>query len=403
MTAVLAADHEYAALLAAHARRQATERLSDRYKPQVVRELRSHRLCAPERAQLVVAECMRDASVLPRYHQDDRGQNNAVKGIHVLAPAGAYSKIPVWQSRQHWLESVVPRVLALHEADRKRFRFSADLFMRWARVKSGYALHRTGRQCIVRPKVLASTLGVSERSVKKMNEFARLVGLEQVVLEGRMLNVEETHYCRASGSRQRGLATEVALTIPAGIYPQAVSSEPTCFTPTSGQVVTTKPLRKSVVLRGLTAKKKEPAPPALRQKRARTSHPAMKLARELAQRVVWLSGEQPGRMAPALTRFAAAGWTAEDVALAIDDANTRRQIAAPTQATIRTRPAVVLAALLRQLDVDADQPSKFEPTPTPPSRRRAWCDDCADTPGWVKDSDGAWWACEHSGGDEPAF
>jgi len=330
------------------------------------RTLRTHRVCADEHRQIVLRDCLRDHTLLPRWHQDDRYDENAHRGIHVLAPAGAYSRIPVWSNRSHWLQVVVPAALSENEALRRQRRFSADLFMRWARVKAAYADPATGRRCIVRPKQLASVLGVTQRQVQILNRFARDIGLEKVVLEGRMLTADETDHCRKLGSKQRGLATEVALTVPRRRYPQAASTSPTCFTPTSGTTDSYKSTSKPVSLHGLTAKKKGPAPPALRQKAAKPRHPAMQLARDLTTRLPWLSGEQPGRLAPALTRFAAAGWTADDVATALDDANTRRQIAAPTTATIRTRPAVVLATLLRQLDIDADQPSKYDSTPAEP-------------------------------------
>lgn len=330
-------------------------------EPPLAVVLRIHRTCAPEHRDIVLRECLRDRSVLPRYHQEDRGRANAVRGIHVAAPEGAYARIPVWTSRAHWLQIVVPAVLAANEPLRKKMRVSAELVHQWARVKSGYAEARTGRRCIVRPMTLASVLGVTERHVERLNAFARKVGLEKVVLEGRMLNVDEVVHCRQRGSRQRGLATEVALAAPSNLFPQEMNCDPSWVTPSSGTDASLNTNCKTSSLHGLTAKKKEPAPPARRQKRPRSRHPAMKLARELSTKLAWLSGEQPGRLAPALTRFAAAGWTADDVIIALADADKRRQIASPTAATIRTRPAIVLASILRQLDTDTDQPSKYDP------------------------------------------
>src|SRR5699024_10300457 len=96
----------------------------------------------------------------------------------------------------------------------KRHSVGKDLFRRWAAVKSVYAQRRSGRQCITRPKVLASTLLCKERQVQRCNAAARELGLEVCVLKGRMLTFEESTACRIRGSNQRGLSSEVALTTP---------------------------------------------------------------------------------------------------------------------------------------------------------------------------------------------
>src|SRR5699024_11095898 len=161
------------------------------------------------------ALCHTEPELLPRYHQDDRGWQNRTRGHHELAAPGAYTSILVWHGRTDWLELVVEVVIAACPEVLKKHSVGADMFRRWAALKSVYAHRRTGRRCIVRPKVLASTLLCKERQVKRCNAAARELGLEVRVSKGRMLTFEESTACRQRGSKQRGLASEVALTTPA--------------------------------------------------------------------------------------------------------------------------------------------------------------------------------------------
>jgi hypothetical protein len=347
--------------------------------PAVQLVLRTHRACAPEHAGLVRAACMRDRSVLPRWHQDDRGRANAHRGVHVAAPDGAYSAIPTWRSRNHWVTYVIPVAIALHRDVLIKHHVSPHMFREWAKVKSGYADPRTGRRCIVRPSTLARILGVDERHVQNINRAARELGLEQVVLVGRMLNAEECMGARMRGSRQRGLSTEVALT--ASLFlARAVDS----FTPTSGRATTSKSHPSNSSLHGLAAEQKGSAPPThLRERRIRLKA-ARRLASETAHAVPWLATERPARLAPALTRFANAAqpWTAQDIADAIATHSTRTGRGAIDPASIRTRPAALLAFILRDLDELADHPGlahSFSPTPPAEPCSAAECDQ-----GWLE-------------------
>jgi len=140
--------------------------------------------------------CRTDRSVLPRWHQDDRGETNAHRGIHVQAADGAYAPIPVWSGREHWLTVVVPVAIAIHRHELVAAHISPYSLRQWALVKSGYACPRTGRRVIVRPDTIASVLGVSERHVERINALARKIGLEAVALLGRMLTFEESAAAR---------------------------------------------------------------------------------------------------------------------------------------------------------------------------------------------------------------
>jgi hypothetical protein len=276
-----------------------------------------------------------------------------------VAPEGAYARIVCWNSREHWLTWVVPAAVRVHRAVLRRYEISADTFKTWALVKSGYATASTGRKCIVRPETVASVMGVTPRHVERCNAAAREMGLEVVVLEGRMLTLAE-RMPLVGRTCQRGLATEVALT-----YPQAIRRFVDSVTPHGGsQVCSPSGIPAGLPRATAAASGQEPEaasrPPHRRERRRPRFDPrAVHLAAELASSVAWLAGERPGRLAPALTRFARCepAWTAPDLAAAIGAQLRRagRTWIDPEQIT--TRPAAVLAGILRQLDEHADNPA----------------------------------------------
>ncbi len=82
--------------------------------------------------------------------------------------------------------------------------------------------------------------------------------------------------------------------------------------------------------------------------------------------MAWLRTESPSRLIPALTRFATAtpAWTAQDLTDAIATLRAQRGLTTTlTPDTIKTRPAVVLAAFLRQLHHYDDHPRLPHLTP----------------------------------------
>lgn len=340
--------------------------------------LRQARRCAPESAGVVRQLCRTDRSVLPRWHQDDRGETNAHRGIHVQAPDGAYSRIPVWSGREHWLTFAVPVAIAVHRHELVAAHISPDSLRQWALVKSGYANPRTGRRVVVRPDTIASVLGVTERHVERMNALARKIGLEVVALVGRMLTFEESAAARRRGSRQRGLSTEVALTVPSAIR-EAVCS----VTPTRGKASSRQQLREREFLHAASGEMTDAATRRARPKRSCKLGPARRTAAELVRIVPWLARERPGRMAPALNRFvhATTPWTAADIATALDARDRRWGRGVIFEADIRTRPAVLLAHMLTDVDPWADHPRlpELEAACTYPG---------CDGHGWINETDG---------------
>lgn len=351
--------------------------LDDARSQRVVR-FATHRACAPADAPYVELACRARAEVLPRWHQDDRGPQNATRGHHEYAPDGAYSAIPVWASREHWLTCVVPAVVAFH-AEQLHGRVSVDLMRRYLSVRSGYAVAGTGRRCIVRPNTIASVLGVGVNAVKVCQRIARQIGLEVVIATGRMLTQTECLAARRRGSRQRGLSTEVAFTTPASVPPHLWID-----TPTSGTNLPAKRDFKNTPFTPQTAARgqiKDAASPRRPQRRRVNPVIARRLAWEVAQKLPWCSQQSPRRLAPALTRFVTCSpvWDAHDVVSALTDAAVRAGKQSPTRDRAAARPWALLAAMLRELDETNDYPGAAFPTsPT----RLASCD-LSGCDGWI--------------------
>ena len=366
----------------------------------VVSILRTQRVCAPEYARLVEISCRGDRSVLPRRHQDDRGRGRALRcvtideagerlsvrqwvpqrGHRTTAPAGAYAQLPVWKSRDHWLAFVVPVALHINAAT-LHGRVSTKLMTRYLTVRSGYANASTGRRCIVRPDTIASVLGVLPRTVKLLAKIAREIGLEVVIETGRMLTMEERWPLIRRGSRQRGLSTEVAFTVP-----RYLGRKVWINTPPRGPSVRGKHHLKTTHLTHdkptASGRTTDAASPRLTERDPRRIAAARTLAADLARNLHWCRSEPLSRLTPALTRFATATtpWTASDIITALRDQALRRDqnLDELRIEQIRTRPAAVLAGLLRDLDVDADHPGLVDQAPAPAPIPDHSCDH-----GWV--------------------
>lgn len=340
-----------------------------------LRGLDLHRSVLPEDAALVRLAGDADPSLLPRWHQDDRGYAQRTRGHHEQAPPGAYAGIPAWNGRAHWLAFVVPAALATHEDLVRGHRVAPGTFSLWARVESGYVGQpRSGRRLVVRPSTVAQVMGVTERTVQRCRALARALGLLVDVAPGRMLTLAESIACRRRGSRQRGLSTESALTIPS-ILRRLVDR----VTPTSGRARRDKNLTSTCptdsAAGGAAGKEAASRPP---KRKVRRRPPAVvQLARAVQDVIPWLRHEKIAALVPTLHRFATAErpWSAADVRDGIDSVIIRRGWSAVRAERIRTRPAAVLAWHLRQLDPETDHPG---PAFGPTSRAQwpTWCGHC---------------------------
>lgn len=367
------------------------------------------RIVPPGRSCEVYGLAWERPELLPRWHQDDRGVDG--RGLRHVAPPGAYGAIPCWRTRADWIECV--RVAAqLHADVLRRHQVAADTLIRWAIAKSAYALLRNGRRCIVRPLILASVLGLTAGHVKKLNRVARELGVEVVVFAGRMFNLAERDAARATGSRQRGLAAEVALTEPEDVREARAArrrlqghlaslrgaqtetkarrrtddadvATPLCSvdsdTPPRGGLVNHSSAIKLPQLHGLTAANEEAAPPPRSQKDDRGRAGLLAIARQVCTMVAWLTDTPAGRIAPALQPFVNGPqpWTARDLAAAVHGKMWRRGHGVHDGATIR-QPAPYLAALLRTMDPVADHPDTGPLVPRSPCTEP----DC-DGSGWI--------------------
>lgn len=353
------------------------------------RRVLSHRRCDVGDAAYVEVVCRARTSVLPRWHQEDRGPVNATRGHHTFAGDGAYAQIAVWVSREHWLTVVVPVALAFH-AETLRGRVSLGLIRRYLVVRSGYAVAGTGRRAIVRPDTIASVLGVSVNTVKVCQRLARRIGLEVVIQTGRMLTLDECLGARRRGSRQRGLSTEVAFTTPRAIPSALWIDTPTRGTHPPGQRDWENPsIRPKTAASGQAKAAASP-----RQPRKKKANPAVvrRLGLGVAAQLPWLAGESPRRLAPALTRFAACSpaWTAQDLVGALADAALRTGRRSPlADRGVQTRPAVLFAAMLRQLDEHTDYPGPAFPNEPPTGTTPAAGSGCElpGCDGWITTTD----------------
>lgn len=334
--------------------------------------LRGLRTCTAEQARAIRPVAEHDRSVLPRWQRYG-------EGVHGLASPAAYAGLRPWRSREHWLEVVVPAVIAARPDVMARHPVSEVTLRYYLRVLSLYAAPRDGRRTIVRPDRLAELMEVSERTVQRAQALAVDLGLYVIVVAGRMLTVEETVQARRQGSRQRGLSNEAALVEPVGL-PIPAPRAPICgprqddVTPTRGvpavddNLSATCSFARSPKAEELAAKR----PGGVRPPR-RYDPAALGLALELREVVPWLREVAPGRLEPGLRRFAAAprAWLARDLVEAIDATNRRMGWSAPAAGKVRN-PHALLAHYLGGFDVEVDHPRLYldpEAERTPPLSR----------------------------------
>lgn len=345
----------------------------------VASHLYACRAADPAQAPLIRHLAEIDTEVLPRWHQEDRGWRNRHRGYHEQAPDGAYKQIPVWRGRDHWLMVVVPTAIALARAKGESPPIATQTMLTWAKCESLYAQdQRTGRRVIVRPATLAGVMGKDKRTVQRCRRWAKTLGLLVDVAAGRMLNLVECLAARLRGSRQRGLSTESALTIPTHIVLSTSFVTPTRGSSRVDQISRGTGLTYSAASGTDTTETASPPRPSKRRRPRRNSQ-AVRLARRVQSRVPWLASEPLAALIPTLHRFAVSepAWAAQDITDAIDTITVRLGWTAIHGDRIRTRPAAVLAWYLRQVDVHADHPRMDAfATGTAIEQRPHWCGQC---------------------------
>lgn len=348
--------------------------------------LHRHRAADPRIAEMLLNLALERPDLLPRRLPEGRGRAYGHVGVRVDPPPGAYARIPVWRDRRHWATITVAIAIAQHRDVLARHHVSPEMLRRWARAKSGWAWSN-GRRCVVRPDTLASVLTCSPRQVQRTNACARELGLEVVVLRGRMLTQAERWQAYDRGSRQRGLATETALTVP-----RDQISPVDHVTPPRGEPETTKRNCLLGFPHGLTAGSTEAATRPRPQKGRRKGSPSWVLAVDVTRNVPWLRRETPHRLVGVLARYVNCPqrWTGADIAAALNARDRRLQQPTMTEAVIRTRPAVLLAAALQDIHPVVDHPS-LQDGPLIPQAPVSCGHPACDGHGWLRgvvDDDG---------------
>lgn len=285
----------------------------------------------------------RNRDLLPRW-----GINSPIRD-HGVQP-GAYTGTTAWTSREHWLHVTVPAAIATRPEILAGHHVDPDTFRRWCATKSLYSQEQhSGRTVIVRPDTIAGLMQASLSTVHRCQRAARILGLEIVLIPGRMLTEIECHRARKQGSPQRGLSTVSAFIIPSWL-PHPVTND----TPTRGTQLHN-PVADIRTLKQRSARpKRAPLRSARRQRKGR---PVCGLARELTTRVIFLHKCPPGRITNQLRRYETATrpWRGEQLIRAMDNINIRLGYTAPIRP--KTAPWGLLAWYLHQIDPTADHPN----------------------------------------------
>lgn len=291
-----------------------------------------------------------DQGVLLRRHR-------GTQCVGLLADDGAYRGIPTWGTRDIWLHAVRTSIDA-HPELLSRYHVSRDTVVKYADTLALYAHPRTGRRCIVANKTLRDLAGISESSIDRARRVLDDIGLRRLVYPGRRLTLDECMTARQRGCRQTGLANEAALTIPIPLWKTLTSDDscPTRDTPTRGAPPA--PQNRTVSDTYPPDDNNARPPAAQHQPQRADRRPGLALALALRQRVGWLHTEQPGRLAPLLTKYATGPlpWTPDDIVTHLDRCNARGGWTSITTDHVRTRPAALLAFYLRGVDPQADHP-----------------------------------------------
>jgi hypothetical protein len=284
----------------------------------------------------------------------------------VASVAGATSRLPAWWGANDWLELEVagalderPELLRVHHVSRAAV-------LKTAEKMAAYADHRTGRGCRPTNELLVTLCQCSLSTVQRARRVLKALGLVRVVVRGRsfMTRAERLQAWRR-GSTARMVAAEFALCSRSRRAPKEstsglergarfVSAGPLPVdgdTPPGAHKVSASLQSRSGLLRRRTERGGTASRPAHTE--GVDAERARSLAEATRGRIGWLRGVSWRRLAPTLARFARAGWSDVDVALAVADALAARGWRVP--ANLKT-PAAYLAGLLRAVDVD-DRPT----------------------------------------------
>ncbi len=275
---------------------------------------------------------------------------------------GSTSRLPVWWGRADWIAEVRGALTA--EVCRAHH-VAADTVVAVARGMAEFADSRTGRDCRPTNERLVEAAQCSLSTVQRARRVLKALGLVVEVVAGRSsMTLAQRLQAHANGSSHRAIAAEFALCSlrESARRPQADLRVVDRDTPPVGALDRGCVTSRRTPLRGQEPQRGGRSAPAHTEKSRRAPAEVSDLRpRRLAvaakARVGWLSGVPTGRMVPTLTRFALAGWSGDDVALAVRDALAARGWRR-VPGDLR-QPAAYLAGLLRDVD-PADRPTVRE-------------------------------------------
>ncbi len=277
---------------------------------------------------------------------------------------GATSARPAWWGATDWVEVEVRGTVREHRDVCRAHHVDPDTVVAIARGMAYFADHRTGRDCRPTNARLVTLLRVSLSTVQRARRVLKQLGLVVELVRGRsvMTRAERLTAWRR-GSAHRRVAAEFALcsrrSRPGRSWSlqQPVERDTPPSAPRDNGYLT----KSTTYLRIKTEPRKAAPRPATAQEgsasRRRGVNPrTRRLAEAVRGRLGWLLGVSARRLAPALHRFAQAGWTPRDVDRAVTDALATRGWRLPQRLD---QPAAYLATLLRALDPE-DRPGALD-------------------------------------------
>lgn len=131
-------------------------------------------------------------------------------------PEGAYSKLPCWRSRRHWIQALARALVT--DAGRTQLatkKLGRQTVLRVADCDASYADVKTGRELRTAHDTVAQKLGLSRDTVKHARRILTRLGFMRTVVGGRYLTRAEREAAReAHGGTQHRIASTRALTVP---------------------------------------------------------------------------------------------------------------------------------------------------------------------------------------------
>jgi hypothetical protein len=275
--------------------------------------------------------------------------------------------LPVWWSADDWTEQEVAGALLEHRDVCRQHHVDPDTVLAVARGMAEHADAVTGRGCRPTNERLVELVKVSLSTIQRARRVLKELRLIVQTTAGRsVMTAAERLTAWRNGSSHRRIAAEFALCSRRNRRPalwiKARRRRPPVDrdTPPVGKVVRTLAREISGHLQRKNRTNEEAAPrlaPTDGSRRRSGTDPAPRgLAEGARRRLPWLRAVSTRRLAPLLTPYARAGWTAADVERAVAESLAINGWRVPRELT---QPAAYLARLLRGRDVD-DRPTALD-------------------------------------------